>query len=86
MSGRPLDVLEASIGEEVAVRLKGGETHRGELAGYDQHMNLVLDPIEGDGGEEEGSGQSPVEAGGTGTEAVEDTIIIRGDNLVSITT
>ena len=84
MSGRPLDVLEASIGEEVAVRLKGGETHRGELAGYDQHMNLVLDPTESEEGAE-GSGE-PIEAGGTGSEAVEDTIIIRGDNLVSITT
>ncbi|MEF8851812.1 MAG: LSM domain-containing protein [Haloarculaceae archaeon] len=45
MSGRPLDVLEASLGEEVTVRLKGGEEHVGELTGYDQHMNLV---IEGD--------------------------------------
>ncbi|MFB6151691.1 MAG: LSM domain-containing protein [Haloarculaceae archaeon] len=59
MSGRPLDVLEASLGEEVTVRLKGGEEHAGELAGYDQHMNLVLE----DG---------------------QDTTIIRGDNVVSI--
>ena len=60
MSGRPLDVLEASLGEEVSVQLKGGEMYSGELAGYDQHMNLVI---------EEG----------------EDTTIIRGDNVVSIT-
>jgi len=45
MSGRPLDVLEASLGETVTVELKGGEVYEGELAGYDQHMNLV---IEGD--------------------------------------
>jgi small nuclear ribonucleoprotein len=38
-------VLEASLGETVAVELKGGEVYEGELAGYDQHMNLV---IEGD--------------------------------------
>ncbi|PSP75980.1 Like-Sm ribonucleoprotein core [Halobacteriales archaeon QS_3_64_16] len=85
MSGRPLDVLEASIGDQVAVRLKGGETHRGELAGYDQHMNLVLDPTESEEGAVGGS-EEPIEAGDRGSEAVEDTIIIRGDNLVSITT
>jgi len=45
MSGRPLDVLEASLGDTVTVELKGGEVYEGELAGYDQHMNLV---IEGD--------------------------------------
>jgi small nuclear ribonucleoprotein len=45
MSGRPLDVLEESLGETVRVELKGGEVYEGELAGYDQHMNLV---IEGD--------------------------------------
>jgi small nuclear ribonucleoprotein len=59
MSGRPLDVLEASLGEVVTVRLKGGEEYTGELAGYDQHMNLVVE----DG---------------------EDTTIIRGDNVVTI--
>ena len=59
MSGRPLDVLEASLGEEVTVRLKGGEELAGELTGYDQHMNLVV-------------------------EDDQDTTIIRGDNVVSI--
>jgi small nuclear ribonucleoprotein len=43
MSGRPLDVLEASLGEQVTVTLKGGEVYEGELSGYDQHMNLVLE-------------------------------------------
>ncbi|MFB6164424.1 MAG: LSM domain-containing protein [Haloarculaceae archaeon] len=59
MSGRPLDVLEEALGETVTVQLKGGEVYEGELTGYDQHMNLVV---------EEG----------------EDTTIIRGDNVVSI--
>lgn len=77
MSGRPLDVLEASVGETVTVRLKGGITYRGEFAGYDQHMNLVLKP----------TGDEPVdvEVGEAGVESVRDTTIIRGDNLVSIT-
>lgn len=43
MSGRPLDVLEASLGETVTVRLKDGEVFEGELSGYDQHMNLVIE-------------------------------------------
>jgi small nuclear ribonucleoprotein len=43
MSGRPLDVLEASLGETVSVRLKDGEEFEGELSGYDQHMNLVIE-------------------------------------------
>ena len=43
MSGRPLDVLEASLGETVTVQLKGGEVHEGQLSGYDQHMNLVIE-------------------------------------------
>mgnify|MGYP006292661795 CR=1 FL=1 len=59
MSGRPLDILEDSLGEIVTVQLKGGEMFEGELTGYDQHMNLVI-------------------------EADEDTTIIRGDNVVSI--
>ncbi|UPV74730.1 Like-Sm ribonucleoprotein core [Halorussus limi] len=46
MSGRPLDVLEASLQEEVTVRLKGGEEYEGVLTGYDQHMNLVLEDTE----------------------------------------
>ena len=64
MSDRPLDVLEESLGETVAVLLKDDTTYVGSLAGYDQHMNLVLEDV---------------------TEpAAEDTIVIRGDNVVSI--
>jgi small nuclear ribonucleoprotein len=43
MSGRPLDVLEAALGSSVTVQLKGGELYEGELTGYDQHMNLVIE-------------------------------------------
>ncbi|MFP9191908.1 LSM domain-containing protein [Natronosalvus vescus] len=74
MSGRPLDVLEASLGERVRVRLKSGEEYVGELAGYDQHMNLVLEDV-AVGQETELDAATPVE----------DTTIIRGDNVVSIT-
>ncbi|WP_435077296.1 LSM domain-containing protein [Halococcus sp. AFM35] len=74
MSGRPLDVLEATLGDSVTVRLKDGATYTGELSGYDQHLNVVLDPA---------SGASAVED--EAAETVESTTIIRGDNVVSIT-
>ncbi|ELZ21605.1 MULTISPECIES: LSM domain-containing protein [Natrialbaceae] len=74
MSGRPLDVLEASLGDRVTVRLKSGDEHVGELAGYDQHMNLVLEDV-----------TIPVEGSVEEDAPVEDTTIIRGDNVVSIT-
>ena len=43
---RPLDVLEESVGEAVTIHLKGGESYTGVLAGYDQHMNLVVEEDE----------------------------------------
>ncbi|MFW5949859.1 MAG: LSM domain-containing protein [archaeon] len=43
MSERPLDVLEASLGSSVTVLLKDDSELVGELAGFDQHMNLVLE-------------------------------------------
>jgi small nuclear ribonucleoprotein len=76
MSARPLDVLEESLDEVVTVRLKDGEIYRGILAGYDQHMNVVLEPApDADQVSDEPDGPS----------SVQDTTIIRGDNVVSIT-
>jgi small nuclear ribonucleoprotein len=43
MPGRPLDVLEETLGDSVTVLLKGGEQYDGVLTGYDQHMNLVVE-------------------------------------------
>ncbi len=40
---RPLDILEAAVGERVSVTLKDGDTFDGQLLGYDQHMNLVVE-------------------------------------------
>ncbi|QGN06462.1 Like-Sm ribonucleoprotein core [Halorhabdus sp. CBA1104] len=42
MSDRPLDVLEAALDSEVTVALKDDTERIGDLVGYDQHMNLVL--------------------------------------------
>jgi small nuclear ribonucleoprotein len=75
MSGRPLDVLEASLDAIVTVHLKDGTIYHGVLAGYDQHMNLVL---ENDDAEDV--------HGELDATAVQDTTIIRGDNVVTITT
>jgi small nuclear ribonucleoprotein len=73
---RPLDLLEKSVGEMVTVRLKSGERYVGELNGYDQHLNLV---VTGDGPNLDGGVMNEI-----GTESVEGTLIIRGDNVVSI--
>jgi small nuclear ribonucleoprotein len=74
MSGRPLDVLEESLNEDVVVRLKDGAAFFGTLGGYDQHMNVVL---------EESLDDEDVDVD---VETVRDTTIIRGDNVVTITT
>ena len=63
-------VLDESINQIVLIKLKGSKTIRGNLLGFDQHMNLLLDsseeiPSEGD-------------ARGLGT------IVVRGDNVVMI--
>ncbi|WP_281195367.1 LSM domain-containing protein [Halorubrum sp. F4] len=78
MSGRPLDVLEASLEDPVTVHLKDGTTYYGILAGYDQHMNVVIDP------EESVSDRVDGDIDGEFAVAIEDTTIIRGDNVVSI--
>jgi small nuclear ribonucleoprotein len=75
MSGRPLDVLEASLNEVVTVHLKDGTAYFGSLAGYDQHMNVVLEAAPDE--------EAPL--GDLDVRAVEDTTIIRGDNVVTIT-
>jgi len=42
MGQRPLDILNESLNGPVIVKLKDGRVFRGELQGYDIHMNLVL--------------------------------------------
>jgi small nuclear ribonucleoprotein (snRNP)-like protein len=46
MANRPLDILNNALDTPVIVRLKGAREFRGELKGYDIHMNLVLDNAE----------------------------------------
>ena len=35
-------VLDESLGKVVLIKLKGGKVIRGNLHGFDQHMNLLL--------------------------------------------
>jgi small nuclear ribonucleoprotein len=70
MSQRPLDILNESLETPVIVRLKGGRDFRGELQGYDVHLNLVLDKAE-----EFKDGEAIKKFG---------TIVVRGDNVVYI--
>jgi small nuclear ribonucleoprotein len=75
MSGRPLDVLEATLDGPVTVQLKDGRLFRGVLSGYDQHMNVVLDPP-----------ATEDDAEPDDVTRVGDTTIIRGDNVVTVRT
>ena len=63
-------VLDASINKVVLIKLKGGKTIRGNLHGFDQHMNLLLDQSE----------EIPSE----GDAKSLGTIVVRGDNVVMI--
>ena len=63
-------VLDESISQVVLIKLKGNKTIRGNLLGFDQHMNLLLDSSE----------EVPAE-GETNSLG---TIIVRGDNVVMI--
>jgi small nuclear ribonucleoprotein len=63
-------VLDESVGKVVLIKLKGGKVIRGNLQGFDQHMNLSLENAE----EVAEEGQS-VSLG---------TLIVRGDNIIMI--
>jgi small nuclear ribonucleoprotein len=77
---RPLDVLEDAVGDRVSVSLKGGDRFAGELLGFDQHMNLVLGPVGGSAAADTEAEEPAPET----AETVDNTTVIRGDNLVSI--
>ena len=65
-----LKVLSKSIGNVVLVKLRNGRILRGQLQGYDQHMNLVLENAE--------------EIQNENTSNKLGTIVIRGDNIIMI--
>ena len=63
-------VLDESINQVVLIKLKGNKTIRGNLLGFDQHMNLLLDNSEEVPSEDETNSLG--------------TIVVRGDNVVMI--
>lgn len=63
-------VLDESINQVVLIKLKGGKAIRGNLLGFDQHMNLLL----------EASEEIPIEGDSNSL----GTIVVRGDNVVMI--
>ncbi|EMR73773.1 Small nuclear ribonucleoprotein, LSM family [Thermoplasmatales archaeon SCGC AB-539-N05] len=66
----PLDVLEKSVNGKLSLLLKDGRTIEGKLSGYDEYMNLVMEDVE------ENKNETKRRIG---------TIILRGNNVVSIT-
>jgi small nuclear ribonucleoprotein len=63
-------ILDESINKTVLIKLKGSKTIRGNLLGFDQHMNLLLDQTE----------EIPSE----GDSKDLGTIVVRGDNVIMI--
>ncbi len=63
-------ILDESINKTVLIKLKGSKTIRGNLLGFDQHMNLLLDQSE----------EIPSE----GDSKELGTIVVRGDNVIMI--
>jgi len=65
----PLDVLEKSMNQKLSLLLKDGRLVEGKLSGYDEYMNMVL---------------VDVEESHEDTKRRLGTIILRGNNVVSI--
>jgi len=65
----PQNLLEKSIGKKVIVLLKDNRLIEGDLQGYDEYMNMVLDSAQ------ETAGENKRRLG---------TVIVRGNNILSI--
>jgi len=63
-------VLDECINKVVLIKLKGDKTIRGNLLGFDQHMNLQLDQSE--------------EIHSEGETKSLGSIVVRGDNIIMI--
>ena len=63
-------VLDESINKMGLIKLKGNKTIRGNLLGFDQHMNLLLDQSE--------------EVPSEGDSISLGSIVVRGDNVIMI--
>ena len=70
-----MELLQASIGSQVLVELKGKMKIRGKLRGYDTHLNLILENAEEINIDPETDEQTIQQV---------DTFIVRGDNVVIV--
>ena len=66
----PLDVLEKAMDQKLSLLLKDSRVIEGKLTGYDEYMNIVLSDAE------ETMNENKRRLG---------TVILRGNNVVSIT-
>jgi small nuclear ribonucleoprotein len=67
----PLALLEKSIDKRISLLLKDNRVLEGKLKGYDEYMNMVLEETE------ERTADQERRLG---------TVVLRGNNVVSITT
>ncbi|MDR2866751.1 MAG: RNA-binding protein [Methanomassiliicoccaceae archaeon] len=67
----PLALLEKSIDKRISLLLKDNRVLEGKLKGYDEYMNMVLEETE------ERTAEQERRLG---------TVVLRGNNVVSITT
>lgn len=74
-SGKPMELLQTSIGSQVLVELKGEKKIRGKLRGYDTHLNLILEDAEEISNDPETDEQTITQV---------NTVIVRGDNVVIV--
>jgi small nuclear ribonucleoprotein len=74
-AGRPMELLQNSIGAQVLVELKGRKQIKGRLRGYDQHLNLVLEDAEEISFNAETGEQTVTQIA---------NVIVRGDNVVIV--
>ena len=63
-------VLDRSVGKTVLIKLRGGKTFRGNLEGFDQHVNLYMKSAE-----DVSDPLNVVEIG---------DIVLRGDNVIMV--
>ena len=66
---KPFDILGNSTDKRILIRLKSGEMVTGTLKAFDQHINILLEDAELNGGKEE------LKLG---------KVLVRGDNIILV--
>jgi small nuclear ribonucleoprotein len=74
-AGKPMELLQKSIGGQVLVELKARRKIKGRLLGFDQHLNLILEDAEEIFFDSETEEQTITQI---------DRVIVRGDNVVIV--